>query len=50
MLDCVFSRGGKDVEVGDKTFHLAKLFVKKLNLKTDLFYSSCKSCIFLFRE
>lgn len=46
----VSSRGGKDMEVGDKTFHLAKLFLKKLNLKVNLFYSSCKCYIFLFRE
>lgn len=43
----VFFRCGKDVEVVD---YLAELFLKKLNLKINLFYSFCKSCIFLFRE
>lgn len=50
LCQTVFFRCGNDVEVVDKTFYHAELFLKKLNLKINLFYSSCKSCIFLFRE
>jgi len=33
LCQTAFSRDGKDVEVGNKTFHLAKLFLKKSNFK-----------------